>query len=301
MEFLHESLVLRIVLGLGMLEVVVAAGADVDAFRQRVAQAFQRALGQGQHEGRVLEQVALRGLAHEVVQVAAPRRGEDDVRTQGLQAADFSGEIGCSELGEHLGHYLDVGFELLQRGQEDIARVAAPGVVLVDDGDGLEVGFDLHQVQHLRDHFGGGVGLRAHHVLVLLAFQRLFRAAVPQHVQHFQVFGHGRNDIAVTAGNRRQHDPRAALRQAAVFRQQLLAAAAFVDVARHQLHAVDAATGVDVLDQDLGSVARRHPEYRGRARQIGRNADVQFLGLVRRMGQRRGAGQQGGAQKSRQS
>ncbi|MNS88328.1 hypothetical protein D3C72_1222970 [compost metagenome] len=294
-EFLHEGLVLRVVLGFRVQEVVVAARADVDAFGQGVAQAFQRAFCQGQHEGGVLEQVALRGLAHEVVQVAAPRGGYDDVGAQGLQAADFGGEVGGAELGEHLGHDLDVGLELLQRGQEDVARIAAPGVVLVDDGDGLEVGFHLHQVQHLGDHFGGGVGLGTHHVLVLLAFQGFFRAAVPHHVQHFQVFGDGGHDVAVAAGNGGQHHAGAAFGQTAVFGQQLFTAAAFVDVAGHELHAVDAACRVDVLDEDFGRVAGGHAEHRGRARQEGRDADVQFLGLVGGAGQGREAGQQCGA------
>ncbi|MNT62943.1 hypothetical protein D3C72_2007100 [compost metagenome] len=40
-EFLHEGLVLRIVLGFRMQEVVIAPGADQDAFGQRVTQAFQ--------------------------------------------------------------------------------------------------------------------------------------------------------------------------------------------------------------------------------------------------------------------
>ena len=129
-----------------MLEVVVAAGADDRALGQRVAQALQRRFRQRKNEQRLVEQPALARLAHKGVQVAAPGRGQDHVGLQGLQARNLGREVGGAEGREKLGHDLDIGALRLQGGLEDFPAVPAPGIVLVDDGQGLELGMVLQQV-----------------------------------------------------------------------------------------------------------------------------------------------------------
>src|SRR5690606_30189294 len=199
----------------------------------------------------------------------------------------------------HFGNNLDVRLELLQSSQEDVTGVTAPCVVLVDDGQRLEVRLHLHQVDDLCHHFGRGVGFVTHDVLQLLLFQHGLRTAVPQDVQNLQVCCNGGDDAAVAAGNGGQHDLDAAVDQTAVVGQQTFAACAFVNDAGTYRYTTNTALGVDVFDENIGGFLARHPEYGGRTGQVGRDADVQLGGFLLSKGggaagcQRQSGGQSG--------
>ena len=110
---------------------------------------------------------------------------------------------------------------------------------------------------------------------------------------HLQVFGDRCNDVAVTAGDRRQHDLGIAfLHYAAIFREQLVGTHAFVNEGRRDLDAIDAASGIQLLDIELGRGLGRDTEHRSRPGQKGGDADLQLsrFGLRECAGHRNGGG-----------
>src|SRR6202035_5656321 len=120
--------------------------------------------------------------------IATPARGQHHIGTQRKQAGNLRGVVGSTELGEELCHYLYVRLHGLQRGREDFPAFAAPGVVLVDDRDGLEVRFHLEEIDENRQHLRCAVRLSSEIVTVLLCLEDRGGAAVPHEVHNLQVF-----------------------------------------------------------------------------------------------------------------
>ena len=293
-EFLDEGHMVRIVLGFGMQEIVVAAAPPNDAIRYDRSQPLQRAFKQRHNEGGLLHQAALRCLAHEGIQIPAPGSAQDDIRFERLQAADFGREIAGAELGEHFRHDFYIGLQGFERIREDLPGVTAPGVILVHHGDGFEVGLGLEKIHNGCNHLGRGIGLTAKYIFELTVFQNLFRSAIPHVVKDFQIFGDGGEDGTTAAGYRRQHDPYSHLLiDATELRCEATAADALIDIGRDDLHAVDATLGVHVINQNIGGIFTGDPKDGSRAGQIGGDPDLQFSRLLLGKGEPRAEDEDG--------
>ena len=91
----------------------------------------------------------------------------------------------------------------------------------------------------------------------------------------------GRDDVAVAARDRRQHDLDVlVLHDAAVLRQELVAAETLVDEDPHELDAADAAGRVEVLDPQFGGRLGRDAEHRRRAGRERGDAILSSAGLA---------------------
>ena len=125
LERFVEGLEGGVVLLLRMQEPVIAAGADDQALGQVLAEPLDRGFADRQHEGGLLQQAALAGLAHERIEIAAPGRREHHVGTQRQQPRNLGRVVRRAELRKQLGDDLHVGLHPLSA-VEKISQLSRP-------------------------------------------------------------------------------------------------------------------------------------------------------------------------------
>ena len=194
------------------------------------------------------------------------------------------------------------GIELLHRPGEVLLRVLAPGVVLVDQVEGLGLDVLRLQVAHQRHVVHGRVRRGAEHVLVLAVLEDARRAAVVDEEELLHLLGRGRDREAVARADVADDGvDLLAVVQVLQLLHLLGGAAVLVDVDGLDLHAAEAGLVVgrrrgalvEGIDQHLGAVDRRDAEALGRlAREEADDADLErFLGRGGARGEQGGEGQ----------
>jgi hypothetical protein len=274
------------------------SGADDGAFRNLRAQADQRRLPGRHHHRGFLEEAARAALQDQGLGVAAPEAGVHDIGAAGEERRDFRAVLPGEELGHLRGSDLHPRLQGLHRRLEIVPRVLAPGVVLVDAREFLDVGLHLRHVQRRGDVVHGRGGAGAEQVLVARVLEDARCTAVEEHGELLQLLGERRDREAVAAGDVADHHVHVvALHEVAILVHLLRGAAGFI----HQQH-LDRGpaesllrigrgqlAGVDGIDDELGAVARGHSEGPGgRAGQERHDADLDRLVLGGGRGDREG-------------
>ena len=263
---------------------------------------MHRGLAGGQYAHAGLEQVARGTLQEQRLEVAVEETGVDHVGFFAQQRGDLGVVLAREELGHLRGLHLHLGEELLDRGLEVGPRILAPGVVLVDPGDRLQIGLDVPHVERRADVVHGRRGRGAEHVLVVAVLEDARGAAVEEVGELLEFLGHRGDRQTVAARHVADHHVHvAALDQVAELGDLRRGRAGLVDddrfhrLATEPLLAVRAGhlAGVERLDHQFGRVLGRDAEWCGRgARQERDDADLDRLGL-RGDGNESGCGQDG--------
>ena len=187
---------------------------------------------------------------------------------------------------------------------KSLRRILAPGVVLVDQVEGVDLDVARLQVARQRDVVHRRVRRGAEHVVVLAVLEDARRAAVVEDEELLQLLGHRRHRQAVARADVADHRvDLVAVVQVAQLLHLLGGAAVLVDIDRLDLHAAEAdlvvrrrrGAGVEGLDHHLGAVDRRDAEALGRlARQEADDAQLEgLLGHDAWAAQRRSRAQRG--------